>query len=165
MRAVLLAIMGLVLVLSGCNKSQGLQSKAAIQSAIEQHLQKQSNVMLSNMSVEVEDVKYDADGADASVNFRSKQSPGLVVARHYVLKKVGDQWHVESSSSPGGMGGPHGTGMPPQPSTPEGMGNPHGEGMPVQPGSLGGMASPHGGGMPVQPNPHSVPPAAPQASH
>jgi hypothetical protein len=147
MRAVLVAVMALALVLSGCNKSKGMQSRAAVQAAIEQHLQKQSNVMLSNMNVEVEDVKFDADRANASVNFRSKQSPGLVVARHYVLKKVGDQWQVESSSSPGGMGGPHGGGMPAQPSTPE------------------GMVNPHGGGMPGQPNPHSAPPAAPQASH
>ena len=165
MRAVLLAVVGLALALGGCNKSQGVQSKASIQTAIEQHLQKQSNLMPSNMSVEVEEVKFDADRADAKVNFRSKQSPGLVVARNYVLKKVGDQWQVESSSSPGGMGGPHGTGMPPQPNVPAGMGNPHGQGMPSQPGAPGGMANPHGQGMPGQSNPHPAPPTAPQASH
>ena len=118
MRAILLSVMGVALVLSGCNKSGGTQSKAAIQAAIEEHLQKQSNVMLNNMNVEVQEVKFDGDHAHANVNFRSKQSPDLMVARQYVLKKVGDQWQVESSSSPGGMGSPHGGVMPAQPSAP-----------------------------------------------
>ena len=118
MRAVCWSVMGAALVLSGCNRSQGIHSKAAIQSAIERHLQGQSNVMLNNMNVEVQDVKFDGDHARAQVNFRSKQSPDLVVARQYVLKRVGEQWQVESSSSPGGMGSPHGGAMPAQPGAP-----------------------------------------------
>lgn len=118
MRAILLPLMGLGLILSGCNRSQGVQSKAAIQTAIEQHLQKQSNVMLNNMNVEVQGVKFEGDRANATVNFRSKQAPDIVVARQYVLKKVGEQWQVESSSSPGGMGSPHGGSMPAQPVAP-----------------------------------------------
>jgi hypothetical protein len=118
MRAVGLCLLGVALVLSGCNRSGGVQSKAAIQEAIERHLQKQSNVLLNNMSVEVQDVSYVGDRANADVNFRSKQSPDLVVARKYVLRRVGGEWQVESSSSPGGMGNPHGGGMAAQPSMP-----------------------------------------------
>ena len=58
--------------------------------------------------VEVKQVRIDGDRATADVNFRSKQSPDLVMGRHYVLRQVDGQWQVESSSSPGGMGGPHG---------------------------------------------------------
>jgi hypothetical protein len=118
MRAILLSVMGVALVLSSCNRSHGVQSKAAIQAAIEQHLQKQSNVMLNNVNVEVQDVKFEGDHANASVNFRSKQAPDIVVARQYVLKKVGEQWQVESSASPGGMGSPHGGAVPAEPNAP-----------------------------------------------
>jgi hypothetical protein len=118
MRAILLCLLGVTLVLGGCSKSRGIQSKAAIQEAIERHLQKQSNVLLNNMSVEVGDVKYAGDRANADVKFRSKQSPDLAVARQYVLRRVGDHWEVESSSSPGGMGNPHGGPLPAQPSSP-----------------------------------------------
>ena len=118
MRAVGWCLLGVALVFSGCNKSGGVQSKAAIQEAIERHLQKQSNVLLNNMSVEVQDVSYEGDRANADVKFRSKQSPDIAVARKYVLRRVGGEWQVESSSSPGGMGDPHGGGMPTRPSTP-----------------------------------------------
>jgi hypothetical protein len=70
------------------------------------------------MTVEVEDIKVEGDRANADVKFRSKQSPDLVVGRHYGLRRVKGQWQVESSSSPGGMGNPHGASIPPQPSSP-----------------------------------------------
>jgi hypothetical protein len=118
MRAMLLCLVGAALVLSGCSKSGGVQSKGAIQEAIERHLQKQSSVLLNNMTVEVRDVKFEGDRANADVRFRSKQSPDVVVGRQYALQRVGGQWQVESSSSPGGMGNPHGGPMSPQPASP-----------------------------------------------
>jgi len=118
MRATLLCLAGTALVLSNCHRSASVPSNAAIQQAIEQHLQKQSGVLLNNMTVEVEDIKVEGDRANADVKFRSKQSPDLVVGRHYGLRRVKGQWQVESSSSPGGMGNPHGASIPPQPSSP-----------------------------------------------
>jgi len=115
MRALLFCLAGVALVLSNCNRSGRVQSNAAIQQAIEQHLQKQSSVLFSNMTVEVQDVKFAGDRANAEVKFRSKQSPDLVVGRHYILRRVEGQWEVESSSSPGGMGNPHGGTMSPAP--------------------------------------------------
>jgi hypothetical protein len=113
----LLCLAGVALVLSNCNRSGKVSSNAAIQQAIEQHLQKQSSVLFNNMTVEVQDIKFEGDRANADVKFRSKQAPDLVVRRRYVLDRVGGQWQVESSSSPGGMGNPHGGAMSPQPST------------------------------------------------
>jgi hypothetical protein len=118
MRAMVLCVVGAGLVLSGCGKSGAVQSKAAIQEAIERHLQRQSTVLLSNMTVEVQEVRFEGDRANADVTFRSKQSPDVVVGRQYVLRRVGGQWQVESSFSPGGMGNPHGGAMPPQPTAP-----------------------------------------------
>jgi len=118
MRLQLSWLVCLAVLASGCSRAGKSQSNAAIQEAIEGYLQKQSNVMLSNMTVEVKQVRIDGDRATADVNFRSKQSPDLVMGRHYVLRQVDGQWQVESSSSPGGMGGPHGGPPMPQPAAP-----------------------------------------------
>jgi len=117
MRAMLLCLAGTALVLSNCHRSGKVPSNAAIQQAIEQHLQKQSSVLFSNMTVEVQDVKFEGDRANADVKFRSKQAPDLVVGRHYVLRRVNGEWQVESSASPGGMGDPHSGAMSPEPNT------------------------------------------------
>jgi len=105
MRLVLACVAGLALVLSGCSKLGGSQSKAAIQAAIERHLQQRPKVMLNNMTLEVQDVKFSGDKAEAEVKFRSKQAPSLAVEVRYGLRKVGDQWEVESSSPSSGTGG------------------------------------------------------------
>ena len=129
--------MGLALLLSGCTKAGGPEPRAAIQTAIEAHLQQRQNVMLTNMTLEVQEVKFSGETAEAQVNFRSKQAPELVVGVRYVLRRTGDTWKVESSSPTSGMGAsPH-----------EGMGtSPHGEG--------GGATAPPGADSP-----------APQSSH
>ncbi len=117
MRFLLAAGVGLALVLNGCSKSQ--QSNAAIQEAIERHLQTQRNIAFSNMTLEVQNVKYAGDKADAEVKFRSKQSPDVAVSVHYTLQRSGDSWEVISTSSGSGMGGnPHGGGMPMPPPAP-----------------------------------------------
>ena len=118
MRVMLCGVLGLAVLVGGCSRSRIVQSKAAVQEGIERYLRKQSNVLLDNMTVEVKDVQIAGDRATADVNFRSKQSPDLVMGRRYILRQVGAEWQVESSSSPGGMGGPHGGPAMPQPQTP-----------------------------------------------
>lgn len=118
MRAVWACVAGLGLVLSSCGRMGGLESKGAVQAAIEAHLKQRPNVVLANMTLEVQDVKFSADRAEAEVKFRSKQSPELAVSVHYVLRKAGDHWEVESSSSTSRMGAtPHGGAEPSAPST------------------------------------------------
>lgn len=119
MRSVLVCLVGLTLVGSGCSKSGGTQSKEAVQAAIERYLQKQSNLALSNMTLEVQDVKFQGDRAEAEVKFRSKQAPDLAVGVHYVLRRAGEQWEVQSSAASSGMGGtPHGGAAGPAPAPP-----------------------------------------------
>jgi len=108
MKVLLGCLICLAVLASGCKKSGAGQSDAAIRGAIENYIQKQSNLILSNITVEVKQVQYDGDRASAEVNFRSKQQPDLVMGRHYVLRRADGVWQVESSVSPGGMGGPHG---------------------------------------------------------
>ena len=118
MRSVMAYLLGLGIVLTGCNRSKGPESKEAVQAAIEAHLAQRQNLMLANMTVEVQDVKFKDDTAEAQVNFRSKQASDLVVGVRYLLRRSGDTWKVESSSPTSGMGG----------ATHGGMGtNPHGQ--------------------------------------
>ena len=105
MRSVLACLLGLGIVLTGCNRSKGLESKEAVQAAIEAHLAQRQNLMLANMTVEVQDVKFKGDTAEAQVNFRSKQASDLVVGVRYLLRRSGGTWKVESSSPTSGMGG------------------------------------------------------------
>jgi len=117
MRFAPVCLVGLAVVLSGCGKSTGLPSKAGIQAAIERHLQQRPSVVLKNMTLEVQDVKFEGDRAVAEVKFRSKQAAEIVVGVRYELRKAGDHWEVESSSPTGGMGAsPHATTPAPGPS-------------------------------------------------
>jgi hypothetical protein len=122
MRSVLGGLLGLALVASGCSQSAGRQSKEAVQAGIERYLRKQPQIALNNMMLELQEVKFQGDRAEAEVKFRSKQAPDLAVGVHYVLRRAGEQWEVESSSATSGMGGnPHGTAghaPPPPPSGP-----------------------------------------------
>lgn len=119
MRLAAACSLGLALILTACHKADQLQTKAAVQAAIEQRVQQRANVVFDTMTIEVEDVKFDGDRAEAQVKFRSKQSPQTAVGVHYVLRRAGDHWEVESSSATGGMGGsPHGAGTAPSPAPP-----------------------------------------------
>jgi len=122
MRPLLAVVSAVLLFAAGCDKSKKLDTKEAVQAAIEAHLQQRPNVMLASMTLEVDDVKFSGDTAEADAKFRSKQSPSLAVGVHYKLRRAGDQWQVESSTPSGGMGGsPHGGSAPmaPAPSSGE----------------------------------------------
>ena len=112
MRVLIACLMGSILLAGGCNKGGSNDPKAAIQAAIEAHLKQRQNLMLANMTLEVQDVKFTGDTAQADVQFRSKQSPDLVVSVRYMLRRAGDRWQVESSAPLGGMGTPPHGGAP-----------------------------------------------------
>lgn len=83
--------------------------KKAVQTAIEEHLKQRTNMMFQNMTLEVQDIKFDGDTADAQAILRSKQSPNISVGVRYILRKSGGRWQVESSAPTSGMGtSPHG---------------------------------------------------------
>ena len=121
MRAVVMSL--LVLGLAGsaaCNRLSGVHSKAAVQEAIEAHLKQQPNVVFQNMTVEVGEVAFSGDTAEAQVKFRSKQAPDLAVGVQYKLRRSGNGWKVESTSTTSMPGTtPHGdtAGPTPSPST------------------------------------------------
>ncbi|MGO8736094.1 MAG: hypothetical protein ACLQVM_25245 [Terriglobia bacterium] len=118
MRAVVMSL--LVLGLAGsaaCHRFSGVQSKAAVQEAIEEHLKQQPNVTFQNLTLEVGDVTFNGDTAQAQVKFRSKQAPDMAVGVQYKLRRSGDGWKVESTSSASMAGTtPHGDAAGPTPS-------------------------------------------------
>jgi hypothetical protein len=118
MRAAVISLVVLgVAVLAACHKLGGIDSKAAVQQAIEDHLKQQPNVFFQKMTVELGDVTFSGDTAVAQVKFRSKQAPSMAVGIVYRLRKTGDKWRVESTataSMPGTT--PHGTTTAPMPS-------------------------------------------------
>ena len=116
MRAILIGIVAVACLTVMCAKREAA-SKAEVREAIETHLKERPNLMMANMDLELQDVKFSGDTADAQVQFRSKQSPSLVVGVSYKLRRVDGRWKVESTSSTSGMGGsPHGGGGTPAPS-------------------------------------------------
>ncbi len=136
--ASVVCIAGLVIALGGCARFAGINSKSAIQKAIEAHLKQRPGLALSNMTTEVQDVKFEGDKATAQVVYQSKDASDLKVEVRYVLHRAGDHWEVESSTPMGGTGG-----------------NPH-----------GGVAVPQGSGTPAQSVPTTSPAVPPpQASH
>jgi len=115
MRAVVIGLVVLgVAASAACHKLHGIDSKAAVQQAIEEHLKQQPNVFFQNMTVELGDVTFSGDTAIAQVKFRSKQAPSMAVGIVYRLRKTGDKWRVESTataSMPGTT--PHGSAAAP----------------------------------------------------
>lgn len=101
---------GLAIVLIGCGRIRGIESKGAVRDAIQAHLKQRSNVLVANMAMEVQEVRFSGNRAEAVVKYQSKQSPELAVRVQYVLRRAGDHWEVESSSPAGGMPmSPHGS--------------------------------------------------------
>ena len=127
MRKALMCIIGLATASAlACNR--GVNSKSAVEKAVQAHLERNSNLALNAFTTEISDVKFNGDNAEALVKFKSKQAPEMSVQVRYTLHKEGDKWIVQSSS---GMGGnPHGGGIPMGGQGP----NPHeGMGMPSNP--------------------------------
>jgi hypothetical protein len=118
MRALVVGWLVLAVFTANCGKMGGLRSKQAVREAIQAHLKKQSNLVMTNMTMEVEDVKFDGDSAEAQVRFQSTQSPDLAVGVRYTLRRVDDHWEVRSSSPTSGTGtSPHGRIDQPGPGT------------------------------------------------
>jgi hypothetical protein len=97
-------------VTTAASCSRGINSRSAVERAIEAHLERNSSLALNAFTTEISDVKFEGENAEAVVQFKSKQAPHMSVQVRYTLRKEGDHWVVQSSSAMGG--GPHSGGMP-----------------------------------------------------
>jgi hypothetical protein len=103
MRAALMVMIGVALLGAGCSRFTG-RSKAAVRTAIEEHLRRQPGLQMQNMTMELQDVTFQGNTAEARVRYVSKQSPDIFVQIRYELRRQSSGWEVQSSSLEGGMG-------------------------------------------------------------
>jgi hypothetical protein len=75
---------------------QNLSATLAIPPAIQDHVRNLPQGVFSNMALEVEEVKFHGDSAEAYVRFQSPTVTELVIRQRYVLRKSGDHWQVQS---------------------------------------------------------------------
>ncbi|MGH9359333.1 MAG: hypothetical protein ACRD1O_09210 [Terriglobia bacterium] len=104
---VLVAVLSVIGVVS-CHSAD---SKAAIQSAVEEHLHHNSHLMLNSFTTQFQKITRSGDTARALVKYQSKNLPNVAVEVSYGLKRINGQWQVISSSSSSGQmtnpGNPH----------------------------------------------------------
>lgn len=84
--------------------AQNLSATLAIPPAIKDHVRNLPQGVFSNMDLEVEEVKFHDDTAEAYVRFQSPNVTELVIRQRYVLRKSGDHWQVESRQPANGAG-------------------------------------------------------------
>jgi hypothetical protein len=106
MRSLVVGFAALALIASGCSRFTG-RSRSAVRAAIEQHLREQPGLQMQNMTMEVRDVRFKGDTADAQVRFVSKGSAEAFVVIRYQLRRDGGHWQVRSTSRENMGGGPH----------------------------------------------------------
>ncbi len=109
--------------LSGC--SGDIQNKEAVREGVIEHLAANSSLDIGSMDIEVTQVEFRGDEADATVSFQAKgtDDPAASMQMRYLLQKQGQRWVVKSRS---GGSGAHGGGM----GAPQGMPPPSGGMMP-----------------------------------
>ena len=104
------------LSLLSCGSSSSpanLQSKDAVRQAVLEHLSSRKGLDLNMgaMDLEVGDVSFRADEADATVSFRVKGSQTSAMTMKYLLVREGSQWKVKPKAD-GAPGNPHGVAAP-----------------------------------------------------
>ncbi len=76
--------------------AQNLLTPLEIPSAIADHVRDLPHGAFSNMDMQVEQVKFSEDTAEADVRFQSPQVKELSIRQRYTLRKADGQWKVES---------------------------------------------------------------------
>jgi hypothetical protein len=76
--------------------AQNFSATLAIPPVIKNHVRNLPQGVFSNMDLEVEEVRFHGDTAEAYVRFQSPNVTELVIRQRYALRKSGDHWQVES---------------------------------------------------------------------
>ncbi len=84
--------------------AQNLAATLAIRPVIKDHVRNLPQGVFHSMELEVEEVKFHGDTAEAYVRFQSPSVTELVIRQQYVLRKSGDHWQVESRQPANGSG-------------------------------------------------------------
>ena len=142
----------LFLALSACNR--GIQNKDAVRQGVVDYLANRPNLSMRGKSVDVTNVTFKDDKAEAQVTFSPKGGPaGAGMTMRYTLEQKDKKWVVVGKADSGQS--PHGAGAA-APGMP-GMANPH-QGGGMQGGGMVDTEKPGGGTAPGMPPGH--PPTA-----
>jgi len=128
---VLFCVIVLALAVAGCSRQAQRSDRADIEKAIQQYIAAKPGLAGGGMSVDVKQVEFKGDKAEADVQFRARSNPEASMVMRYTLKRTGPSaWAVESgksaaSAQPQGHR-PMGGEAPPQGMPGSGMASPHG---------------------------------------
>ncbi len=111
MRKIILSLLGALASLS-CSSQANLNSKDAVKKAVLDYLstRKGLDLNMSAMELDVGDVSFRTNEADATVSFRPKGSQTSAMTMNYTLVRDGDRWKVKPRAE--GGANPHGVPMP-----------------------------------------------------
>jgi hypothetical protein len=129
-KAILIINLTAIALLVSCSGGPP-QTKEAVQAGVVKYISKRSDMTMSSMNVEVTAVSFKPEGAEATVAFSAKGSPGGSgsMTMNYQLEPKGKEWVVKSRRDTGGGANPHGGAamdggaegaMPPMPAMPQG---------------------------------------------
>ena len=96
---------------------QSIDTKPAVEAALRAYLAQRPGLAMDKMDMEVKDVKFKGETAEADVVFRVKDGEGEMAMR-YTLRRQGDQWVVERGAQSGASGAEMPPGHPPVESAP-----------------------------------------------
>jgi hypothetical protein len=97
----------LILFAAGCKKN--IQTNDAVKAAVVNHLSKNTGLSLSGMTIDVTNVTFRENEAEALVSFTPKSGPANAgMSMRYTLVRKGNDWEVKSKADSGG----HGAGGP-----------------------------------------------------
>ena len=100
----------IALLIAGCKRAP--QDKEAIRVAIMDHVTKNAGIDMSQINLEVGEVKFSGNDATASASFKPKGSPAQGMNMSYTLERRGEKWFVKGrAAGHGGMGGGMGSPM------------------------------------------------------
>ena len=96
--------------LSGCGPN--IENKDAVRAGVMSHLKTRTDISIDSMDVNVSNVSFRKDEADATVSFKVKGSndPGAAMSIAYTLEKKAGEWVVKGKKA--GTTDPHATPAP-----------------------------------------------------
>lgn len=97
---------------AGACARPSIDNKPAVEAALRAYLAERPGLAMDKMDMEVKDVQFNGDTAEADVVFRVKGGEGEM-AMHYTLRRQENQWVVERSGQSGSSGGALPPGHPP----------------------------------------------------
>lgn len=145
------------LLVSSCKRAG--ENKEAVREGVIQHLTKNAALDVSQLNVDITDVKFNGNEAVAAVSIKPRSAPDQGMNMTYTLERRGEKWEVKgrgaghAGMSSGPMGGPP-AGAAPEPSAAEGGSH---SATPEPKGALGDAPGAGGGALPPGHPPVSSP--------